>query len=69
MAPVIAAVVCLSFRVPYLVATALFYFVPAALIAVRSRLPWHGANVLIFALTLALPYAIVVEWIGIGAGL
>lgn len=67
--PIIAILVSVKFTAPYLVSIFLFYALPGIYLSFRYGHVWQVNKGLIFAILVATPFAIIVDFIGTQSGL
>lgn len=66
--PLLAALLSILFRAPYLLSIFLFYVIPGIYLSLRFGKAWQLAKGFVFAIIISLPFAIIVDYIGTVSG-
>jgi hypothetical protein len=66
--PVFAVFVSINLGTPYLVSIVLFYGMPGIYLGIRYGYRWQFIKGFLFALTTSIPFAIIVDYVGISSG-
>lgn len=67
--PMVGVFLSVIFSVPYIVSIFLFYVAPAIYLALQFGHWWQEKKAVIFAIVFSMPFAIIVDYIGIKSGI